>query len=44
MRKKLLQNFLFAAMAAWALYLAQAQTVPELRQAPTLSVVHLAQR
>jgi hypothetical protein len=31
MRKKLLQNTLFAAVAAWALYLAHAQfTAPDL--------------
>jgi hypothetical protein len=42
MRKKLLQNTLFAAMAAWALYLAQSQTVPELSQAPRLSMTYVA--
>lgn len=42
MRKKLLQNTLFAAMAAWALYLAQSQTVPELSQAPNLSMTYAA--
>jgi len=44
MRKKLLQNSLFAALAACALYVAQSQTVPELSQAPNLSWVHLGQR
>lgn len=33
MRKKLLQNTLFAAMTAWALYLAQAQAEPAPSQA-----------
>ncbi len=44
MRKKLLQNSLFAAMAAWALYLAQAQAVPDMSQAANLAVYHVAQR
>ena len=44
MRKKLLQNTLFAAMAALALYMAQAQTVPELSEADHLAVVHVALR
>lgn len=44
MRKKLLQNSLFAALAACALYVAQSQSVPELSQAPNLSVVYVAQR
>ncbi len=42
MRKKLLQNTLFAAMSAWALYLAHAQ--PEPAMAATVSVSYLAQR
>lgn len=44
MRKKLLQNTLFAAMAAWALYMAQSQTVPEMSQACELSLVYVASR
>jgi hypothetical protein len=44
MRKKLLQNTLFAAMAAWALYMAQSQTVPEMSQASELSLVYVASR
>jgi hypothetical protein len=44
MRKKLLQNTLFAAMAALALYMAQSQAVPELADAPNLTVVHVAMR
>ena len=44
MRKKLLQNTLFAAMAAWALYLAQTQAGPDLAMSDAISMSHLAQR
>ena len=44
MRKKLLQNTLFAALAALALYVAQSQSVPELSEADNLSVVYVALR
>lgn len=44
MRKKLLQNTLFAALAALALYMAQKQAVPEMADAENLSVVHVALR
>lgn len=44
MRKKLLQNTLFAALAALALCVAQQQAVPEMADAANLSVVHVALR
>ncbi len=44
MRKKLLQNTLFAALAALALYMAQAQAVPEVSEVDNLSVVYVALR
>ena len=42
--RKLLQNTLFAALAALALYMAQAQAVPELSEADNLSVFYVALR
>jgi hypothetical protein len=44
MRKKLLQNTLFVAMAAWVLYLSQSGAAPNERMAEGVSVVYLAQR
>lgn len=44
MRKKLLQNSLFAAMAAWALYLAHTQAGSDQVMSPTIPVVYAAQQ
>jgi hypothetical protein len=42
MRKKLLQNTLFAAIAAWVLYLTQAQVAPNVAMDSSVSVTYLA--
>ncbi len=42
MRRKLLQNTLFVAMAAWAMYLAQAQLDAPMDS--NISMTYLAQR
>ncbi len=42
MRRKLLQNTLFVAMAAWAMYLAQAQ--PDAPMDSHVAMSYLAQR
>lgn len=42
MRKKLLQNSLFAAMAAWALYLAHTQAGSDLTMSPAIPMVYAA--
>jgi len=44
MRKKLLQNTLFAAMAAWALYLAHTQVGSDMAMSQGIAVTYLAQR
>jgi hypothetical protein len=44
MRKKLLQNTLFVAMAAWVLYLTQAQGASNEHMASGIAVTYLAQR
>jgi len=44
MRKKLLQNTLFVAMAALVLYLTQAQASPNEHMADGITVTYLAQR
>jgi hypothetical protein len=44
MRKKLLQNSLFAAMAAWALYLAHTQTGSDMAMSPAIPMAYVAQR
>lgn len=44
MRKKLLQNTLFAAMAAWALYLAHTQPGSDMVMSPSIPLVHVAMR
>jgi hypothetical protein len=43
MRKKLLQNSLFAAMAAWALYLAHTQAGSDLTMSPDIPMTYVAQ-
>ena len=40
MRKKLLQNSLFAAIAAWALYLAQTQAGSDEVMASTIAITY----
>ncbi|MFT3857397.1 MAG: hypothetical protein QM742_07850 [Aquabacterium sp.] len=42
MRKKLLQNSLFAAMAAWALYLAQTQIGSDMAMSATIPMTYAA--
>lgn len=42
MRKKLLQNSLFAAMAAWALYLAHTQPGSDLVMSPSIPMAYAA--
>lgn len=44
MRKKLLQNTLFAAMAAWALYLAHTQADAAPGDSIVASATYMAQR
>jgi hypothetical protein len=44
MRKKLLQNTLFAAMAAWALYLAHTQAGSDMAMSHDIAVAYVAQR
>ncbi|MGC4059901.1 MAG: hypothetical protein QM749_03215 [Aquabacterium sp.] len=44
MRKKLLQNTLFAAMAAWALYLAHTQAGADMAMSHDITVTYMAQR
>jgi hypothetical protein len=41
MRKKLLQNTLFAAMAAWALYLAHTQTGSDQAMSQEVAMWHV---
>ena len=43
MRKKLLQNTLFAAMAAWALYLAHTQAGADQAMSPSITMSYMAQ-